>query len=58
MWLRKMCIRDRCVVNPDGTLMDVTETYDIEWKGNGLYAADEQGNPVLVDPQQHVSMNT
>lgn len=49
--------RGVCVVNPDGTLKDVTETYDIEWKGNGLYAADEQGNPVLVDPQQHVSMN-
>lgn len=49
--------RGVCVVNPDGTLKDVTETYDIEWKGNGLYANDEQGNPVLVDPQQHVSMN-
>lgn len=49
--------RGVCLVNPDGTLKDVTETYDIEWKGNGLYAGDEQGNPVLVDPQQHVSMN-
>lgn len=49
--------RGVCVLNPDGTLKDVTETYDIEWKGHGLYASDEQGNPVLVDPQQHVSMN-
>ncbi len=49
--------RGVCVVNPEGTLKDVTETYDIEWKGNGLYANDEQGSPVLVDPQQHVSMN-
>ena len=49
--------RGVCVVNPDGTLKDVTETYDIEWKGSGLFANDEQGNPALVDPQQHVSMN-
>ena len=49
--------RGVCEVNPDGTLKQVTETYDIEWKGHGLYANDEQGNPVLVDPQQHVSMN-
>lgn len=49
--------RGVCRLNPDGTLKDVTETYDIEWKGNGLYASDEKGNPVLVDPRQHVSMN-
>lgn len=49
--------RGVCLVNEDGTLKDVTETYDIEMKGNGLFAADEQGNPVLVNPDQHVSMN-
>lgn len=49
--------RGVCRLNPDGTLKDVTETYDIEWKGNGLFANDEQGNPVLVEAQQHVSMN-
>lgn len=49
--------RGVCLLNEDGTLKDVTETYEIEMKGNGLYAADEQGNPVLVSPDQHVSMN-
>lgn len=49
--------RGVCQLNEDGTLKDVTETYDIEMKGNGLFAADEQGNPVLVSPDQHVSMN-
>lgn len=49
--------RGVCQLNEDGTLKDVTETYEIEQKGNGLFAADEQGNPVLVSPDQHVSMN-
>ncbi len=49
--------RGVCLLNEDGTLKDVTETYEIEKKGNGLFAADEQGNPVLVSPDQHVSMN-
>lgn len=49
--------RGVCLLNEDGTLKDVTETYDIERKGNGLFAADELGNPVLVSPDQHVSMN-
>ena len=49
--------RGVCQLNADGTLKDVTETYDIQQKGNGLFANDEQGNPVLVDPSQHVSMN-
>ena len=49
--------RGVCVVNPDGSLKDVTETYNIERKGHGLFADDEEGNPVLVSPDQHVSMN-
>ena len=49
--------RGVCQVNPDGTLKDVTETYDIERRGNGLFANDEQGNPVLIDEKQYVSMN-
>lgn len=49
--------RGVCVVNPDGSLKDVTETYNIEMKGHGLFADDEEGNPVLVNPDQHVSMN-
>ena len=49
--------RGVCQVDPDGTLKEVTETYDIERKGNGIFANDEQGNPVLVDAKQYVSMN-
>jgi len=49
--------RGVCQVNADSTLKEVTETYDIEQKGNGLFAADKQGNPVLVRPGQHVSLN-
>ena len=49
--------RGVCEVNPDGTLKDVTETYDIERKGNAIFANDEQGNPVIVDAKQYVSMN-
>ncbi|MBS6642453.1 MAG: nucleotidyltransferase [Clostridiaceae bacterium] len=49
--------RGVCVLNEDGTLKDVTETYNIEMKGNGLFATDVDGNPVLISPNQHVSMN-
>ncbi len=49
--------RGVCQVNADGTLKEVVETYDIEQKGNGLFAADVQGNPVYVQADQHVSMN-
>lgn len=49
--------RGVCEVNSDGTLKDVTETYDIERRGNGIFANDEQGNPVVVDAKQYVSMN-
>ena len=49
--------RGVCEVSPDGTLKDVTETYDIERKGNAIFANDEQGNPVIVDAKQYVSMN-
>ena len=49
--------RGVCQVNEDGTLRDMTETFDIEWKDGSLKANDEQGNPVSVKPDQHVSMN-
>ena len=49
--------RGVCRLNEDGTLGQVTETYDIERTGNGLFANDEEGNPVLVSPNQYVSMN-
>ncbi len=49
--------RGVCHLNDDGTLQDVTETYNIERKGAGIFANDEEGNPVIVSPDQHVSMN-
>ncbi len=49
--------RGICRLNGDGTLSQVTETYDIERKGNRIFASDEKGNSVLVSPDQHVSMN-
>ena len=49
--------RGVCEVNADGTLKAVTETYDIERKGNGVFGNDANGNPVLVQADQYVSMN-
>lgn len=49
--------RGVCQVNSDGTLEDVTETYEIEMKENGLFASDKDGNPVSLNPDQYVSMN-
>mgnify|MGYP001098169196 FL=1 len=49
--------RGVCRVNDDGYLETVTETFDIKREGDGLTAADEQGNPVKVDNNCHVSMN-
>ncbi len=49
--------RGVCRVSENGDLKDVTETYSIEWKDGVLAAADASGNPVQVEPWQHVSMN-
>lgn len=49
--------RGVCEVNEDGTLKQVTETYQIEKHEDGLTAADKEGNPVSVRKEQHVSMN-
>ena len=50
--------RGVCQLNDDGTLKDVTETYEIRMREDGtLQAQDEQGNPVQVQADQHVSMN-
>ncbi|RGZ00148.1 sugar phosphate nucleotidyltransferase [Clostridium sp. AM58-1XD] len=50
--------RGVCQVNPDGTLKDVTETFNIQMKADGtLEAYDESGEPVSISPAQHVSMN-
>lgn len=49
--------RGVCTLNEDGTLKEVVETYDIEWRGNTLSARNEQGDSVRVSLKQHVSMN-
>lgn len=49
--------RGVCQVEEGGILKTVTETYDIRMTEEGLKAADDKGNPVAVDPNQHVSMN-
>ena len=50
--------RGVCQLNGDGTLKDVTETYEIRMGADGtMQAQNEQGEPVSVDPDQHVSMN-
>ena len=49
--------RGICRLGEDGSLKQVTETYDIEQKEHGIAAKDEKGNPVSVHADQHVSMN-
>jgi len=49
--------RGVCTVNESGYLEKVTETYDIYQDGNGMHAKDNEGNPVQVEAEQHVSMN-
>lgn len=49
--------RGVCRVGEDGILERVTETYNIEKKGETLTASDREGNPVQVSGKQHVSMN-
>ena len=50
--------RGVCQLNGDGTLKDVTETYEIRMREDGtMEAQNEQGEPVQVQPDQHVSMN-
>lgn len=50
--------RGVCQLNGDGTLKNVTETYEIRMRENGtMEAQNEQGEPVQVQPDQHVSMN-
>ena len=50
--------RGVCQLNGDGTLKNVTETYEIRMREDGtMEAQNEQGEPVQVQPDQHVSMN-
>ena len=49
--------RGVCTVDDHGYLSKVTETYDVYKAGDGMHAADHEGNPVTVTEGQHVSMN-
>ena len=49
--------RGGCQVDENGYLTNVTETYNIQMKEDGLHATDESGAPVTISPSQPVSMN-
>lgn len=49
--------RGVCEVDEGGRLVKVTETYEIQRKGQSLTAQDENGNSVTVRADQLVSMN-
>lgn len=49
--------RGVCTVDGNGSLAKVTETYNIYRDSDGMHASDNDGNPVHVDADQHVSMN-
>ena len=48
--------RGVCQVDENGYLTNVTETYNIQMKEDGLHATDESGAPVTISPSQPVSM--
>ena len=49
--------RGVCQANPDGTLKEVEETYEIRMTPEGLFGADDNGNKIALDANQPVSMN-
>lgn len=49
--------RGVCQANPDGTLKEVEETYEIQMTPEGLFGADDDGNKIALDANQPVSMN-
>ncbi len=49
--------RGVCQVDENSYLTNVTETYNIQMKEDGLHATDESGAPVTISPSQPVSMN-
>lgn len=49
--------RGVATVDEDGYLAKVTETYNIYQDAEGMHASDNEGNPVSVKANQHVSMN-
>lgn len=49
--------RGVCEIKEDGTLKQVTETYGIQMKEDGLHAENDNGEAVAVRADQLVSMN-
>ena len=49
--------RGVCQANPDGTLKEVVETYEISQTQEGLFGADDNGNRIRLDGNCLVSMN-
>ena len=49
--------RGVCQANPDGTLKEVVETYEIRQTEDGLFGADDNGNRIRLDGNCLVSMN-
>ena len=49
--------RGVATVDENGYLAKVTETYNIYQDAEGMHASDNEGNPVSVKVDQHVSMN-
>lgn len=49
--------RGVCKVDENGYLTDVTETFQVEKKGETVAGVDSLGQPVILSAQQHVSMN-
>ena len=49
--------RGVATVDENGYLAKVTETYNIYQDAEGMHASDNEGNPVSVKANQHVSMN-
>ncbi len=49
--------RGVCQTNPDGTLKEVVETYEISQTQEGLFGADDNGNRIRLDGNCLVSMN-
>lgn len=49
--------RGVCTVDENGYLSKVTETYNIYMDADGMHAGNNDGKPVSVAAEQHVSMN-
>lgn len=49
--------RGVCEVDAEDNLINVTETYEIQWKDGILCGQNDKKNPVILQENQYVSMN-